>query len=375
MAVYKDKIRNTWYYEGKYTNYSGERVYYKKRGFSRKNEATEAERIFLIEVNSNPLCNFTFEELSIEYQNYMKTRRKGSTIHTNETHLKIINNIIGHKKYEKIMPKDIVNIQNYMINKGNSVKYINEVFGTAKKVMNYAKKMYNLNYNPCDNVERLQNETIIDNIVEIKFWTQEEFNKAMDKADNIVFKTLYYFLYYTGVRKGEALALNWHDINLKNKTVFIKKTLTRKLLKEYREDGKKYLITLPKSKNSIREITLPDILIEVMQDYYHYCKKQDGFNDDLFVFGLFQPLPDRNIDRKLNKYAKEANVPLITPHGLRHSHVSYLINNGINVLAVAARAGDTVEIILKVYAHLFKEKDDEIISLLNKSTPKVRHES
>lgn len=36
------------------------------------------------------------------------------------------------------------------------------------------------------------------------------------------------------------------------------------------------------------------------------------------------------------------------------------------------RAGDTVEIILKVYAHLFKEKDDEIIELLNKNMPQAK---
>lgn len=371
MAVYQDKCTKKWMYDGKYTDYHGNRKHYKKRGFDKKGEAREAERKFLIEVQSKPLCNFTFEELSIEYQHYMKTRRKGSTVHTNETHLKIINKFIGKKRYDKIIPKDIVQIQNFMIDRGNSIKYVNEVFGTAKKVMNYAKRMYNLNYNVCDNVERLQAQTIIDEIKTMKCWTQDDFNKMIAKADNITFKTIYYFLYYTGVRKGEMLALNWNDIDLKNKTLFIKKTLTRKILKEQREQGKKYLITTPKSPNSIREISIPDILVDVMQEYYDYCKLADGFNDDLFVFGLFEPIPERNIERKLYHYSEMAKVPRITPHGLRHSHISYLINNGINILAVANRAGDTVEIILKVYAHLFKEKDDEIIQLLNKSTPKV----
>ena len=64
----------------------------------------------------------------------------------------------------------------------------------------------------------------------------------------------------------------------------------------------------------------------------------------------------------------DPSIPRITTHQFRHSHASYLISNNIPVHLIAERLGDTVEIVLKTYAHLFPETEKEIIDLLEKST-------
>lgn len=94
-------------------------------------------------------------------------------------------------------------------------------------------------------------------------------------------------------------------------------------------------------------------------------QKKVGLKDTWFVFGFDQPLT-RNLPlKRLDKYIEKANAKRITLHGFRHSHVSLLINNGSNLLAIANRLGDTVETVLEIYAHLFKTTELELIKAIN----------
>ena len=82
-------------------------------------------------------------------------------------------------------------------------------------------------------------------------------------------------------------------------------------------------------------------------------------------------MPSTTIDREKDNYfalAKEAygeKINRITNHEFRHSHASYLISQGIRPERIAYRLGDTVETVMKTYAHLFPEVEDEIIEELD----------
>lgn len=75
------------------------------------------------------------------------------------------------------------------------------------------------------------------------------------------------------------------------------------------------------------------------------------------------------LQNAFKRYIKRSGVKDIRIHDLRHSHVSLLINKGLNQLAtlyiIAARLGDTVDMILKTYGHLFPNNQTEIICKLN----------
>lgn len=58
-------------------------------------------------------------------------------------------------------------------------------------------------------------------------------------------------------------------------------------------------------------------------------------------------------------------LPDINMHDLRHSHMSLFINEGANVQAIADRIGDTVNQVLKTYAHLFEKTEDELIEIID----------
>jgi len=186
--------------------------------------------------------------------------------------------------------------------------------------------------------------------------------------------TFFVFLFYTGVRKGEALALKWEDIDLKNNEISINKTLYYKHI-----DGK-----LTKTKNKInRTIKMSSFLSKTMKDYFEYIKKFTDYNTNWFIFGNSRFLAPTTIDRKKEEYFKKTNLnkdKYITIHQFRHSHVTLLINEYIksarekNVpidtkrffIMMSNRMGHTVDVMEKTYLHLFPTVQDEIVDLLDK---------
>ena len=69
--------------------------------------------------------------------------------------------------------------------------------------------------------------------------------------------------------------------------------------------------------------------------------------------------------RCLDIYIKKSVVKKITPHGFRHSHVSLLFDLGCDSRDIAARVGDTVQVIENTYYHMFPSKKSHTVNALN----------
>lgn len=78
--------------------------------------------------------------------------------------------------------------------------------------------------------------------------------------------------------------------------------------------GKPYVITSPKTKGSIRTISLPERLIVLLKELYNYDKNIAGFSRDCFVFGVENPLHDTTIEARKNRYCKKAQIKQIRIH-------------------------------------------------------------
>ena len=176
---------------------------------------------------------------------------------------------------------------------------------------------------------------------------------------------MYIFLYYTGLRFGEFDALNWKDFDPINKTISITKSLTTKV------KCKKYAITSPKTKNSVRIVDLDDNLNNLLIEYKEYKqKKYYNFNESHFIFGDIKYVAHTTFERHLAKFIDKtrqtnSNFKRITPHGFRHSHVSLLIELGCDSRDVAERIGDTVIMVEETYYHMFPKKKKLTVDKLN----------
>ncbi len=162
---------------------------------------------------------------------------------------------------------------------------------------------------------------------------------------------------YTGMRLGEISALHWDDIDFQNKTISITKSWNQ----DRREMSK------PKTEASIRTIPVNGWLLDLI--------KELKVNECDFVFGTYRtdlPPTSQAINQQLRRLLKEGNMEKrnFHFHSLRHSHVAFLLANGVDIYAISQRLGHSnIAITLKVYAYLLDDytakENDKIISSLD----------
>lgn len=141
-----------------------------------------------------------------------------------------------------------------------------------------------------------------------KMLNAQEIEKITEAADK-EFGLYAYFLLWTGMRRGEALALQWKDIDTKKHTVSVTKAV------EFVVNEPQ--IKLPKTDSGVRILPLP----ECLENRLKPLKKQNIESD--YVFGGEKPLTKTMIRRRWNKYCM-ANGLNITQHQLRHTYATML---------------------------------------------------
>lgn len=184
-------------------------------------------------------------------------------------------------------------------------------------------------------------------------------------------------LYYTGIRRGEALALMASDFDLQDKTVTINKTLILK-------DGKSELKFSPKTAAGNRVIPLPDILIKTISSYLSDLKSLYLFtmqNGDLLTRSSFKRMWD-SILNKLNisaggdkirfSHDNKNAAPLrmiaddITPHIFRHTYATSLYNADIDIKTAQYLLGhSSIQMTLDIYTHLDNTKINAAANRIN----------
>jgi integrase len=172
---------------------------------------------------------------------------------------------------------------------------------------------------------------------------------------------------FTGMRLSEVLALRWNRVDLDGKVIEV-----REALEQTKAHGIQF--KPPKSKTGRRDITLPDILVDVLREYRKATlelRMQLGAGrlpDDALLFTDIdgQPLPPNTISAMWHYFAEAIGLPDVTFHALRHTHASQLIDAGVDIVTISRRLGHAKpDITLRVYAHLFRKDDTKAAAAIN----------
>ena len=312
MAVIKNNKTGMWEVRTYYKDLTGARKQKTKRGFAKKSEALEWEKNFKLKEDQS--TSMSFKSFVDIYLTDLEPRIKRNTFLTKKHIIETkILPYFGKRKLDDIRTSDVIQWQNEImkLKKDNgelfSPTYLKTIHNQLSAILNHAVNMYGLK----DNVARKAGTMGKEENKEMEFWTQEEFQVFLEcVADKPISYYAFEILYWTGIREGELLALIPGDFNFEKKTLRINKSYQRL-------EGKD-VITDPKTPKSNRTIVMPDFLAAEM---------------------------DRG--------AKLAGVKRIRIHGLRHSHISLLINLGFSALAIGERVGHEAVDITYHYAHLF----------------------
>ena len=156
----------------------------------------------------------------------------------------------------------------------------------------------------------------------------------------------------TGMRFSEALALTPKDFDFPHQSLIVDKTW------DYKGDGG-FLPT--KNKSSVRKIQLD------WQTIIKFSEIIKGLPEDkpIFVNGR---VFNSTVNGVLERYCKKLGIPVISIHGLRHTHASLLLFAGVSIASVARRLGHaSMTTTQKTYIHIIQEMENKDIDLVMRS--------
>ena len=189
----------------------------------------------------------------------------------------------------------------------------------------------------------------------IKYLNQFELHtllSSLDLGGEINWDWFILLVAKTGMRFSEALALTPEDFDFSHQMLSVDKTWN------YKEDGG-FLPT--KNKSSVRKIQID------WQTVIQFSELIKGLpeNEPIFVKGKVY---NSTVNDILARHCKQSNIPVISVHGLRHTHASLLLFAGVSIASVARRLGhSSMTTTQKTYLHIIQELENKDVDLVMRS--------
>lgn len=343
-----------------------------RRGFKTQKEAQLALSRLRLEIENGTFRKATAETYQDMYklwiEQYKNTVEESTFVKTSELFKNHILPAIGSYKIEKI---SVEVCQRHVNEWFDKLKKYRAIKSYAAKVLQFAMKRGYITSNPFALVEMptAKNKKIEEDEIE-NFYTREQlihFLKCLENENNFKVYALIRLLAFSGMRKGEALALIWKDINFKTNEIRINKALSR---------GANNRLYVKSTKTGIaRTIKMDENTMSILKDWK---KKQ---KQDYLVLGYNTLNPEQLVfsnenntylqPTKTGKWIMQAQkkyqLDKITTHGLRHTHCSLLFEAGASIKEVQDRLGHTdVQTTMNIYTHVSEKAKEEAIQKFEK---------
>lgn len=188
--------------------------------------------------------------------------------------------------------------------------------------------------------------------IENKFVESLELKELIAGMTVVEWKLLTEFLALSGLRFGEAAALNTSDVDLKNRKIHVTKTY----------DNVADIVTSPKTPCSVRDVYIQDELLTVCRNVLLCYHKGTVV---AFSTAFFPGTTKEHINFDCySKYLRETSERIIgrriTPHTLRHTHASLLMEQGIDIDSISKRLGhNDSRVTQEIYLHVTKKLESK----------------
>lgn len=209
-----------------------------------------------------------------------------------------------------------------------SQQTIRHHYCTLNLIFEYAVKLNYISVNP---LEKVKTPKLIKHKVD-----------ALSKGEALVFireveklplkqQLMYALLLTTGIRRGECFGLQWRDIDFESRLIHIERNVTYTTLKGVS-------VGLPKTNTGVRDIPITDGVLSLLTDYKTNEQHCFSLSEDAFLFhpeGLpLTPNDPTYITKHMKRFMKRIGLPDMSPHDLRHTCASLLLQSGADIKSV-----------------------------------------
>ena len=238
----------------------------------------------------------------------------------------------------------------------------------------FAEKKHLIEKNPMREVDPIKTGKIT-----VDFMNQDEIKKFLKKLDDEInnardnqkwekrfWKTAMYVLIFCGLRRGELAGLQWGDIDLSKRCLMVQ----RNVIRNYETNGN--LIKKPKSDDSSRPVPIPLTAYTALMEWKAEQENQYGLLlPTAFVFGSqvdpYSPIRPDDITRWLGRFEKRNGLRKVSPHDLRHTCGTSLLQSGattkeVQMILGHADASTTLKYYCGIDSDKLKEAGDRLDS-------------
>lgn len=351
---------------------TGKQVNINKRGFDTAKEADVyfmREKLKFVEgERTKKAKEYTFQEVYTQWLDMYENTVKESTFSKVQEFFDLhILPKFGDLRIAKITPNYIQQVLNEW---HKQFKQYKRLYNRFKRVMDYAIIQRIIKENPCDLVYVPTKKLDYGNEKKTKdFYSRSElqqFLKTVETHEGYNWYALFRLLAFTGIRRGELLALTWEDIDFKQSTLSINKALAEGLDREL-------VVQSPKSDSSIREITLDEITVQTLRNWkLKQAEVLMGFGHNALdktqlIFSQFEENKFLNLGAPRNalvRITKKHEIEMVNIHGFRHTHCSLLFEAGVPIKDVMERLGHSdIQTTMNIYTHVTQDSRDKSAEL------------
>ncbi len=288
-----------------------------------------------------------------KFLKHLETTRGYSqhTIKAYKTDLYALNSYLAKNKQsgiESTNQKTLRNWIRHLSQTGINPKSINRKIATLKTFYSHLKKQKTITTNPAENLSNLKTEKMLPDFVKEKdlnkLLTQNQFeNNFEGYRDKLIIE----MLYTTGIRRAEMVTLKLKDI-----------------------DTNKQQITVKGKRNKQRIIPYPKSLNQLINQYIALRKTQNPVDTSFFTTSKGNPIYPNLIYRTVKKHLSTiTTLKKKTPHTLRHTYATHLLNKGADINAVKELLGHSTLNATQIYTHTtFKQ----MTQIYNQTHPRTK---
>lgn len=274
--------------------------------------------------------------------------------------------VFGDQPIQNITPLEIDRSVQQMAKKGYSHQSVKIYLSVLRQVCDFGVLSGDLTVNPTTSIRLPRNLPK----KERELPSDEIISAIVTHAD-IPFGLFAYFLMLTGMRRGEALAIQWQDIDFENSIIHVRKSICYV--------GDKPVLKQPKTKSGIRDVILlsrlANKLLPIQGKPTHYLfggeapLSLDRYDRLWHQYSLAAGLAHtekRHVKYKKQEYDKTYYVQHVTPHQLRHAFATFLFEADVDVNDAKEQLGhSSIEVTRDIYTHIRKARKKSTASKLN----------
>lgn len=353
---YKTRKGMLWRYQVCITDpMTGKKSFKSKSGFATKRDAKIAADELEKQIHTGGYSqadDITFSELADMWLESYQLTVRDSTFRVSETMLrKNILPVFGHKKVVNITTLDCQRVANKW---SKEVVTFNKRVHLLQRILRYARNLQIIDRVPTEAVimPRVKKADSSKN-----FYTREELQLFLEHAKrlfDVQTYTLFRLLAFSGLRKGEALALTWADIHFDDGYVDVTKTVA------IGADCTP-IIHEPKTKASTRRAYIDQKTMDTLKDWRalraYYSLKSAQSESLVFSNKKNKPLEGTYLLQKIKIAASDAGLHRITLHGFRHTYATLAAQGGMPIKELQAQLGHAdVQTTLNIYTSITDEQ-------------------